>query len=557
MLLNILSKKNIIKLEDYSASNQSKILICLYNSQIKKISEILPYFKKIIFINNDIENLFSSSLLLSSTESIHQDNNKILFYSESNFLKNVPSNNSKKNEILSSTSKNKLSIEDSDEIIIFLDSILYKFGRNERNNIFTTCKSILTKINSNIKNKLIILEPVKGTTSSSSYSTLGYYTLLKEINQFFRTSQKKNNTLVDKKKIDDNNTILNSATITNLLESLDFQIEQRDVILNKIILKEQSDKNFNYNYLEQVKKRLLSFVGTDKRAVEKFSKRIIETIDNVISYEKSLTHYSWYPFLSVTASFQKGDEDLVLDKKLDKISYSYKSDSINSKSTTPNFITPREKLLTGDTEQLSIQELVSVIIGMGSKSEDVYTLSNRIIREYGSKALAEERSPKKLQEVLSIGEVNACKLVATFELGRRFYSNKILNRKLIRGPEDVFEYAKDMSTLVKENFRGLFLNSKNYIIHDEIISIGHLTASLVHPREVFKSAIEYSAAGIIVLHNHPSGDPEPSENDKKITKTLVETGKILNIPVLDHIIIGDEKYYSFNDNGALKKKEIR
>ena len=188
---------------------------------------------------------------------------------------------------------------------------------------------------------------------------------------------------------------------------------------------------------------------------------------------------------------------------------------------------------------------------MGSKSEDVYTLSNRIIREYGSKALAEEKNPKKLQEILSIGEVNACKLVSTFELGRRFYSSKVLNRKLIRGPEDVFEYAQDMSSLVKENFRGLYLNSKNYIIHDEIISIGHLTASLVHPREVFKSAIEYSAAGIIVLHNHPSGDPDPSENDKKITKTLVETGKILNIPLLDHIIIGEGKYYSFNDNGEL------
>jgi len=551
MLLNFLVKQKIVTLNNPISSNQNRILICLYNSQIKKISEILPYFKKIMFINNDIENQFSSSLLLSSTENNYQIKNKILFYSEIDFAGSMTSNNSKENEILSSTIKDKLSIEDSDEVIILLDSILHKFGRNERNHIFTNCKGILTNLNSNIKNKLLILEPIKGTTNSSSYSMFGYYTLLKEISQFFRTGHKKNYSLVDKKKIDDNNTILNSATITNLLENLDFQIEQRDVILNKITLKEQSDKDFNCNYLEQVKRRLLSFVGTDKRTVEKFSKRIIETLDNVINYEKSLTHYSWYPFLSVTASFQKGDEELDRNKNLDKISDSYKSNSVISKSTRSEFVTPREKLLTGDTEQLSIQELVSVIIGMGSKSEDVYTLSNRIIREYGSKALAEERSPKKLQEVLSIGEVNACKLVATFELGRRFYSNKILNRKLIRGPEDVFEYAKDMSTLVKENFRGLFLNSKNYIIHDEIISIGHLTASLVHPREVFKSAIEYSAAGIIVLHNHPSGDPEPSINDKKITKTLVESGKILNIPVLDHIIIGDEKYYSFNDNGAL------
>ena len=212
---------------------------------------------------------------------------------------------------------------------------------------------------------------------------------------------------------------------------------------------------------------------------------------------------------------------------------------------------PREKLLGGYLEEMKLSELLAIIIGMGNKQEDVFTMSERIIREYGSKALAGESDPKRLMEILSIGEANACKLVAAFEIGRRFYSEKVKGRQLIRGPEDVFKYAEEMSGLVKENFRGLYLNPKNYIIHDEVISIGHLTASLVHPREVFKPAIEYSAAGLIVIHNHPSGDPDPSVQDKEITEMLVAAGKTLGIPLLDHIIIGNGRYYSFNDKGQL------
>lgn len=212
---------------------------------------------------------------------------------------------------------------------------------------------------------------------------------------------------------------------------------------------------------------------------------------------------------------------------------------------------PREKLLGGFIEEMKLHELLAVIIGMGNKQEDVFSMSERIIREYGSKALAMETDPKRLMEILSIGEANACKLVSAFEIGRRFYSEKVKGRQLIRGPEDVFKYAEGMSELVKENFRGLYLNTKNYIIHDEVISIGHLTASLVHPREVFKPAIEYSAAGLIVLHNHPSGDPEPSIQDKEITEMLVKAGKTLGIPLLDHVIIGSGKFYSFNEKGQI------
>ncbi|MCK5759966.1 MAG: DNA repair protein RadC [Candidatus Delongbacteria bacterium] len=208
---------------------------------------------------------------------------------------------------------------------------------------------------------------------------------------------------------------------------------------------------------------------------------------------------------------------------------------------------PREKMFDGLVDKMNLSELVAVLIGKGTRNENVFTISERIINDYGSKTLLKETDPKKLNESLKIGEVNSCKLIAAFELGRRFYSSAGKIKKLIRGPEDVFEYTKDMSTLVKEHFRGLYLNTKNYVIHDEIISIGHLSGALVHPREVFKAAVEFSASSVIIVHNHPSGDPEPSKNDDKITQMIKEAGNIMNIPLTDHVIIGEDSYYSYNE----------
>lgn len=212
---------------------------------------------------------------------------------------------------------------------------------------------------------------------------------------------------------------------------------------------------------------------------------------------------------------------------------------------------PRETMLNGGTEDLSMADLIAVIIGKGSKQESVFSISERIIKEYGSKNIADISDPKKVEEILKIGTVNSCKIVAAFEIGRRFYSPSSKRRVLVRGPEDIYNYTKEMSTYVKEYFRGLFLNTRNYIVHDENISIGHLTGSLVHPREVFKTAIDCSANSIIVVHNHPSGEAEPSKNDDEITKMLRETGEILQIPLVDHIIIAENGFYSYNKEGRL------
>jgi len=212
---------------------------------------------------------------------------------------------------------------------------------------------------------------------------------------------------------------------------------------------------------------------------------------------------------------------------------------------------PREKLIKYGPDVLRIPELVSIILNTGYRDENVLELSQRIIKEYGSKAIASEKNVGKIMETLGIPIVKACQIVACFELGRRFFQEEPGKMPTVRGPEDVYIYLEDMRKLKKEQFRGLYLNARNKVIHDEVISIGTLTANLVHPREVFQPAIEYLACGLIVAHNHPSGDPDPSEDDLEITRKLTTVGKTMDIELLDHIIIGKNRYVSFKEKGML------
>jgi len=212
---------------------------------------------------------------------------------------------------------------------------------------------------------------------------------------------------------------------------------------------------------------------------------------------------------------------------------------------------PREKLIKYGPDVLRIPELVSIILNTGYRHENVLELSQRIIKEYGSKAIASEKSVGRIMETLGIPIVKACQIVACFELGRRFFQEEPGKMPTIRGPEDVYIYLEDMRKLKKEQFRGLYLNARNKVIHDEVISIGTLTANLVHPREVFQPAIEYLACGVIVAHNHPSGDPDPSEDDLEITRKLTTVGQTMDIELLDHIIIGKNRYVSLKEKGML------
>jgi DNA repair protein RadC len=205
---------------------------------------------------------------------------------------------------------------------------------------------------------------------------------------------------------------------------------------------------------------------------------------------------------------------------------------------------PREKLLKQGPAVLTQQELLAVILNSGNKSESVLDLSNRIVKEYGEKSIFSERNAKRLADDLKISEIKASQIVACGELGRRLYEKNTAGFIMIRNAADVYDYLKDMHNLPKEYLRGLYLNSHNRIIRDEVISIGTMSTSIVHAREVFRPAIEYNAAAVVIAHNHPSGSTLPSEHDVVITDQLIKAGKIIGINLLDHVIITKHAFAS-------------
>lgn len=199
---------------------------------------------------------------------------------------------------------------------------------------------------------------------------------------------------------------------------------------------------------------------------------------------------------------------------------------------------PREKLMAHGPQALSIAELLAVLFTVGTKHEDVISMSQRVLKEYGEKAITQQTDPVKLQAELDLPLVKACQLVASFELGRRLFEKNALRAPIfLRTPESVYDHLKDMRDLPKEQLRGLYLNTHYGVIREEVISIGSLSANVIHPREVFSPALAYGASGVILAHNHPSGISDPSEADIAVTKQLVDAGKLLGIALLDHIIV--------------------
>lgn len=207
---------------------------------------------------------------------------------------------------------------------------------------------------------------------------------------------------------------------------------------------------------------------------------------------------------------------------------------------------PREKMIKGGPEVLSLQELLAIVLNTGTKNEGILEMSSRIIREYGEKSIIAEKDVNKLSKELNIPIVKACQIIACGEIGRRLYEKNDSGFAVIRSAKDAYEYLQDMHNLSKEHLRGLYLNSHNQVIHDEVISIGTINTNIVHPREVFRPAIEYSAAAVVLAHNHPSNVATPSAQDIEITQQLIRAGKILGINVLDHVIITKSTYVSIS-----------
>ena len=206
---------------------------------------------------------------------------------------------------------------------------------------------------------------------------------------------------------------------------------------------------------------------------------------------------------------------------------------------------PRERLKTKGLDSLNDSELLAIILQNGTHGENVIDLSHRLISTFGLDKL-NSLSLQELMEIKGIGLAKASKLVVGFELSKRVNSGKICE-KVVKDPSDIAKYYMEkLKDLKKEHFIAVFLNSKNKIIKDEVISIGTLNSSLVHPREVFKEAIKNSANSLILVHNHPSGDPTPSGEDI-LTKTMLENAATtVGINILDFIIVGRENYNYFS-----------
>jgi len=205
---------------------------------------------------------------------------------------------------------------------------------------------------------------------------------------------------------------------------------------------------------------------------------------------------------------------------------------------------PREKLIASGPSALGIKELLTIVLITGTTKENILEMSDRIIRDYGEKSILAERNPEKLSKELDIPIVKACQIVACGELGRRFYDHSESGFVTIRNAKNVFDYLQDMRNLPKEHLRGLYLNSHNRILRDEVISIGTVNSNMIHAREVFRPAIECNAAAVVLAHNHPSGEVTPSKEDVDITADLVRAGKILGISILDHVIITKDSFVS-------------
>jgi len=214
---------------------------------------------------------------------------------------------------------------------------------------------------------------------------------------------------------------------------------------------------------------------------------------------------------------------------------------------------PRERLLKMGPENLSNSELLAILLrnGLGAKKgergENAIELANRLINEYGLDKLS-ECSIKELRNIKGIGKAKACQIFASFELNKRINQAKHPVKK-ITCAKDVFDlFHERLKDEKQENFYVLMLDTKNNIIGEQLISKGILDASIIHPREVFKPAIKNSASKIVLVHNHPSGDPEPSSADLEIINKLMETGEELGINVLDSLILGWDNYWGWKEN---------
>ncbi|MNZ96929.1 hypothetical protein D3C78_1161460 [compost metagenome] len=213
---------------------------------------------------------------------------------------------------------------------------------------------------------------------------------------------------------------------------------------------------------------------------------------------------------------------------------------------------PRERMMKYGAEALSHAELLAILLRTGTQRQSAIHLAGSILKQCGSLRNLMDMSIEEMTSIRGIGPAKAIQLRAGIELGKRINRSRLGDSVTVTKPQDAADYVmEELRYLKKEHFMCLFLNTKNHIIARETLSIGTLNASLVHPREVFRAAIQRNSASIICAHNHPSGDPSPSPEDISLTKRLAEAGRLVGIEVLDHLVIGDGRYISLKEQGLM------
>lgn len=212
---------------------------------------------------------------------------------------------------------------------------------------------------------------------------------------------------------------------------------------------------------------------------------------------------------------------------------------------------PRERLKEVGSMNLTDKELLAIILKTGTKNYSVMDLALEILNRYKIQEL-QEMTINKLTEIKGIGEVKAIELLATIELGKRIYIKKNKKREKLSDPKSIWETSRYLFVNLKqEHFYCLYFNNKQELLERKLLFMGTINQSITHPREVFKEAYRLSASSIVCMHNHPSGDLTPSRADISFTEKLIKIGQLQGIPILDHIIVGEDEYYSFYENNNI------
>ncbi len=219
----------------------------------------------------------------------------------------------------------------------------------------------------------------------------------------------------------------------------------------------------------------------------------------------------------------------------------------------PHSERPRERLKHQGKAALSTSELIAIILRTGTAGRNVLQVASDVYQTFRSIGAINATPIGELAKINGLGETKAIQLIAALELGRRMYEEHIPEYVLMDNPKAVFQYMRPhVEHLKQEVFYALYLNTKSQIIHMEKLFVGGLNVAVVHPREVFKYALNHSAASVIMVHNHPSGDPAPSKSDLDLTRSIVKGGAFMSIDVLDHIIIGHGRFYSLREHGQIE-----